>query len=359
MHRWVGVLALVALAGCGERVTVTGIVRDNFGAPVEGAQVTVDGRDVAATAADGTFRFDYAPGRVPFLVEGEGYVPAEYSLAIARAEEPPLEVVVQRLPPEPGLWAVGAEDYVPLRNCSQVGQTVNAADVRYLIDKGVPAELVPGEDGTVTFVDTGEPVGGQGTRMARVGTNRLFYRTERTISTIDTVFTDTVFTNPIEPEFRSAGNWFTARLPEGTFVQYDRVGLPPYNNIVPNAAGRCYLFRVGPVAEPWLPEEITDEQLAALGQQLKACWPAPPEGTQDQVVTVHLALNADGTLSEPATVARSPLDTVRGGVAFVAAQQAAVAAAQQCQPYRMFPGETYEAWRDLTVTLRTADLFGP
>jgi len=359
MRRWLGVAALVALAGCGERATVTGVVRDNFGAPVEGAQVTVDGRAMAATAADGTFRFDYAPGRVPFLIEGEGYAPAEYSLAIAREEEPPLEIVVQRMPPEPGLWAVGAEGYLALRNCSQVAQPVNAADMRYLVDKGIPAELTPNEAGAVTFVDTGEPVGGLGTRMARVGTNRLFYRTERTISTIDTVFTETVFTTPIEPQFRSAGSWFNARLPEGTFVQYDRVGLPPYNNVVPNVEGRCYLFRVGPAVEPWLSEEISDEQLAAFGEQLKACWPGPFEDGQDQVVTVRLALNADGTLREPAAIARSPLDTVRGGVAFVGVQQAAVAAAQQCQPYRMFPNEHYEAWRDLTVTLRTADLFGP
>ena len=359
--RWLGVVALLVLAGCGERSVVTGMVRDNFGVPVEGAQINVDGRNMAATGADGSFRFSYAPGRVPFLIEGDGYVPAEYSLAIARVEEPLLEIVVQRLPPEPGLWVVGADGYLPVRNCSQIGQPSNVADMRYLIDKGIPAEVVPDEAGFVTFLDTGEPIGGLGTRIARVGANRVFYRTERTISTTDTVFTETVFTTQMTPEFRSQGSWFTARLSEGAFVQYDRVALPPYSNVVPNAEGRCYFFRVGPVSEPWLSDMITDQQLVLFGDHLKTCWRGPAEAAEgQQVVTVRLALNADGTLSRPASEGRSPLDTVRGsGALFIRVQEAAVAAVEACQPYRMFPSESYEAWRSLTVTLRTAELFVP
>lgn len=356
MKRWVGVAALLALAGCGEKTVVTGTVHDNFGDPVAGADVLVEGRELATTGGDGAFEFTYTPGqRVALRIEGEGYVAGQYTLAIG-SRGAPVDLVIQRMPPTPGLWAVDAQGYHALRNCTLTSRPYDSANMRYFVDEGIPAEVIPDIRGIVMFVDTGEPVGGLGPRMARVNNDHLFYRTERTIATLDTIFTENVLLSEVRPEFQSAGRWFNARLPEGTYVQYDRVAVPPFSNVVPNADGRCYLVRVGEPAAQWLDDAITDEQFAAFKAQLKTCFQLPAdEGAAEQVVTVRLALNQDGSVTQSSTV-RGPLDTVRQGTTFLRVQAAAAAAAQACGPYRMFAADAYDAWDVMTVTVKAAEL---
>ncbi len=356
MKRWVGVAALLALAGCGEKTVVTGTVHDNFGDPVAGVDVLVEGREMATTGTDGAFEFMFAPGRrVPLRVEGEGYAAGDYTLAIG-SQGAPVDLVVQRMPPAPGLWAVDAEGYHALRNCTQTSRPYDSANMRYFVDEGIPAEVVPDIRGIVMFVDTGEPVGGLGTRMARVNNDHLFYRTERTIATLDTVFTENVLLSEVTPAFKSSGRWFNARLPEGTYVQYDRVAIAPFSNVVPNAEGRCYLMRVGEPAAQWLDDAITDEQFEAFKAHLKTCFRLPPDdGAAEQVVTVRVALNPDGSVSQASSV-RGPLDTIRQGTTFLRVQAAAAAAVQACGPYTMFAAEAYDAWDVVTVALKAAEL---
>jgi hypothetical protein len=353
-------VGVAALAGCDRGPTVTGTLHDNFGAPVEGARLTVDGREGPTTGADGSFSFTHAPGWVPLVIEREGYARVEERVALRPEGISPLRLFTQRNPPETGLWLVTAEGYLPLRTCSHLVRAPDIDHRRYLIDRGIPGEIVPAEDGTVTFVDTATPSSGLAGRLTKVGDDRVFYRTERTLFTTDTVIVDAPETVEVTPPFHSEGRWFKASLASGTYVQFDRTRTQPYLNVIPDAEGRCHLFRVGPVSGPWLDDVITDEQLEAFDEQVKACWPEPPEGPgREQVVTVDLRLNEDGTVVDAALVRNSVLDSVRSGTAFMTAQSAALAAVKTCGPYRMFPPDAYQAWSDLTLTLRTADLFGP
>lgn len=245
MKRVVGTTLALALAACGEPPgPVIGSVHDNFGDPVADAKVVVGGRLVATTGADGEFEFSYRAGqRVPLRIEGESIAPAEYGLAIGSQQRAPIEIIVQLMPPEPGLWVVREGDYQPVPTCTLTAEPYDAANTRYFARQEAAAEVYPDELGSITFLDTNEPVGGQGSELAKVATNGVFYRTERTTLAADTVISETIATTDLTPEFQSAGHWFTARLRQGTYVRYDRIVVPPTATPIPDIRGRCYLLR--------------------------------------------------------------------------------------------------------------------
>ncbi len=235
--------AALALAGCGEQVSVTGVVRDNFADPVAGAEITVGGRLVATTGADGEFTFSYGPGqRVPLRIDGERIAPAEYGLAVG-AQRAPLEIVVQLMPPEPGLWVVRADDYQRVQPCTLTVESDGAAGVRYFAQQPNPTDTYPDDEGNITFVDTGEPVGDFGSEIAEIANSGLFYQTEGTTPALERVTVQIVPITEVRPAFQSAGRWFKGRFGQGTYVQYDRVAVPPFNHARPNVGGRCYFLR--------------------------------------------------------------------------------------------------------------------
>lgn len=349
----------LALTGCGETTVVTGAVHDNFGDPVAGVDILVDGSQTTSTDAEGGFEFSHPPGqRVALRVEGDGYAVGDFTLAVGRGGAP-VALVVQRMPPAPGLWVLGAEGYQAIRTCTQTARPYGSANMRYFVDEGIPTEVFPSPQGIVAFVDTGIVDGEPDTRMARVGNDHLFYRTEARTSNADAVFTENVATSEVTPTFKSTGRWFNARLNEGTYVQYDRLAVPPFNNFVPDGEGRCYLFRVGPPTAQWLDDAITDEQLAAFREQVRACFQPPgDDNVPDQVVSVRVALNPDGSVAQ-SLGARGPLDTVRLGTSFLHVQSAAAAAVSACGPYQMFPADAYAVWSEMTITLKGQELLAP
>lgn len=246
MRRLVTLAAALALAGCQqatEQALVSGSVHDNFGAPVAGAEVKVEGRAVATTGTDGSFEFSYGVGRHPLRIEGERIAPAEYGLAIS-AQGRPLEIVVQSLPPEPGLWAVREQDYQRIPTCTLTAQSGEAGNTRYFASQSSATDVWPDREGNMTFVDYGQPAGGASPEMAAISGSGFFYETNRSASTVDAVSMPMVVMMPFTPEFRTAGRWFKVNVRLGTYVHYDRVSSgPPPAAPRPNLEGRCYVFR--------------------------------------------------------------------------------------------------------------------
>jgi hypothetical protein len=92
--------------------------------------------------------------------------------------------------------------------------------------------------------------------------------------------------------------------------------------------------------------KLSQSEMQALVTQLRECW-APPIAvakTRDLVVSIHLALNRDGTLSgEPSVVNKGSTGL------FQIAAQSAMQAVRRCQPFRL-PTSKYEAWREVVVS---------
>lgn len=108
-------LVAVVLAGCA-RPRIEGEVVDNFGQPVEGATITITGaRYSAKTDGEGHYSIRFKPGHLTVLATKEECIPD--SLTVTLENRRPFEartLELFRRPPGPGLFLLGADDYVVL-----------------------------------------------------------------------------------------------------------------------------------------------------------------------------------------------------------------------------------------------------
>lgn len=100
---------------------------------------------------------------------------------------------------------------------------------------------------------------------------------------------------------------------------------------------------------------ITANEIDAFRAQVSRCWTPPVGGLGGDAIIVKLriALNEDGTLGSPPSLANdfpSPF--------FRPAADSAVRAIMQCQPYRMLPPEKYSQWRDMLLTFDPRRMYG-
>ncbi len=361
----VAMAALMFLAGCGEGATITGEIRDNFGKPVEGATVSVAGGEATAVSdAEGRFAVTHVPGRFPVTIGRDGFTSGSYSLTLHADEgRPPVNATLQRLPPAPGLWIAGADGYLPTNPCRlAVIPIADPVGEAFLIQRGVPAAVPADADGRtkLTLVAYDVPESQRAVHaVARVYDNVEFYRTQPPANR-DPIRVDESHVTPIAPEFPSEGRWFETEIGTGVFVYTGRMQPTPGAITVPDREGRCFFFSVGPPGPEWPSPALPPQALEDFVVAVKRCWPATPEGPQrSQVATLAVAFNPDGTLTEPPKQVRHPLDTFRERARYPTALADAITAVNSCAPYRMFPADAYEAWRNLTVTFSVAEMLAP
>ncbi len=360
--RWFWPFVLLPLlAACGESASITGEVRDNFGAPVEGARIVVAGGAAEGVSdAGGKFTVTHVPGRFPVTIGREGFTTGAYTLTLhAEAGRPPVNATLQRLPPAAGLWIVGESGYTAANPCLiGVRPIADPLGEAFLIQRGVPATVTatPGGRTKLTLVVYEVPESPYPPNIiARAYDGLEFYRTQPPANR-DTVRVDEAPVTALTPEFPSAGQWMTIDVAEGVYTYVGRVQPLP-GTPTPDLSGPCFFFSVGPAAPPWLPAGVPPAALEDFVAAVRRCWPATPEGVaRTQIATLAIAFNADGTLSEPPRQVRHLLDTVRERARYPAALADAITAVTACQPYRMFPADAFDAWQKLTVTFSVAEM---
>lgn len=99
---------------------------------------------------------------------------------------------------------------------------------------------------------------------------------------------------------------------------------------------------------------MTMSEVDAIRAQISRCW-SPPigvQGAETLAVRLKLALNPDGSLSQPPEVVNAA-----GGLAFQVAAESAMRAVRRCQPYNL-PAEKYETWRSMLVRFDPREMAG-
>ncbi len=356
-------LAGIALAACGGPEPGThGTVRDNFGVPVAGASVAVDGEAATAvTDAEGRFTITYKDGRFPTVISHPGHTTGNYTLRVSTEENrPPVEAVLQRLPDGPGLYLVGADGYKAANPCTiGVLKVEDPAGNWYLVEHGIPTLAPTGPGAPLTLLDYGGAADGAPRALARVTHDTEFYRTQPPANR-DPLIYEEPRTTEITPDFPAAGHWFQITPAAGVYVYSGRVKEAVTNYPLPDPDGACFIFTVGPAGEGWLGDAISETAFAAFLDKVKSCWPPPPEGIdRAQRVTLRIALRPDGTVEGEPRQVRGTLDTFRQRPAYSLAANMAAAAVTGCAPYTMFAPADPALWRDLLVTFDTGRLFTP
>ena len=107
---------LLGLLACGTTPTIEGKVVDIWGNPIEGATVMMVGESARPlTDAEGRYELPVIPGTHELKAGRKGYVQAHATLSVAEGEVPagPIFELYPR-PEQPGFYAVGHGQYVPL-----------------------------------------------------------------------------------------------------------------------------------------------------------------------------------------------------------------------------------------------------
>ncbi|WP_101689960.1 carboxypeptidase-like regulatory domain-containing protein [Dysgonomonas massiliensis] len=113
---FLSVISLIIFTSCNK--TINGKVYDNFGKPIEGVEVAIQGSDYKTTTnKQGQFSIDYTPGNFVLNFHKEGYRDAIQELSISEKQDYPLEQKeLLKLPTEKGsyLFSKELDDYIPL-----------------------------------------------------------------------------------------------------------------------------------------------------------------------------------------------------------------------------------------------------
>jgi hypothetical protein len=115
----IGYLMLLSIGSamsCGPRAKVRGEVRDGFGSALGDVAVSVPGTQFRAlTDADGHYEIPYAPGHFQLTFAREGYLARSLDFEVVTETTVPAEqVVLVKVPKEPGIYFWGSADYVQL-----------------------------------------------------------------------------------------------------------------------------------------------------------------------------------------------------------------------------------------------------
>ena len=108
----------VAAGGCSKPPVQSGVVKDVFGHPLEGATVIMEGVfEQKITDADGAFTFPRQKTNMRITAGKKGYIKdTEVAVPPAREkdEAPPVQLALYPDPPEKGFYEVGRDGYTKL-----------------------------------------------------------------------------------------------------------------------------------------------------------------------------------------------------------------------------------------------------
>jgi outer membrane biosynthesis protein TonB len=99
---------------------------------------------------------------------------------------------------------------------------------------------------------------------------------------------------------------------------------------------------------------LSQNEIDALRARLRECWnlPVGVAEARDLIVTVRIAFNKDGSLSNEPAVMNHGSHPV-----FQVAAESALRAVRRCAPYSFMPMAKYESWKDVIVDFDPRDMF--
>ena len=100
---------------------------------------------------------------------------------------------------------------------------------------------------------------------------------------------------------------------------------------------------------------LSASELDILRRRLADCWHVPVgvQQARDLIVTVHIQLKRDGSLTAQPQVINTSMHP-----AFRVASESAVRAVQECAPFSFLPVAKYEVWQDITLDFNPQEMFG-
>jgi colicin import membrane protein len=106
------------------------------------------------------------------------------------------------------------------------------------------------------------------------------------------------------------------------------------------------------VQSPAEPAESLDEAVAIMHARMRQCWRTPPivDGFEPVIVRVRFRLDAQGRLEGRPVVLEPSSAGPGASAATVLAEQNAVVAVLDCEPYDFFPPDRYEDWKEMVLT---------
>jgi carboxypeptidase family protein len=116
-------LLVALLAGCSQEPRITGQVSDEFGKPVSGATVQIQGTTLGGlTDSAGKYSVPYVPGNITVDIQKQGFTSAHFSLSIATPMQyPAATVTLVPIPPIPGFYLFRRSDYQSLYYPAAIG----------------------------------------------------------------------------------------------------------------------------------------------------------------------------------------------------------------------------------------------
>ena len=110
------IACILILAACSSKPEIEGTVKDYFGSPVEGVQVSIENSAFTAiTDADGKYQIEYMPGTFTVVFTKDGYSTRKMKLNLATKDKFPAEdTVLIKLPDGHGVYFYGKEKIVRL-----------------------------------------------------------------------------------------------------------------------------------------------------------------------------------------------------------------------------------------------------
>jgi hypothetical protein len=106
--------AMMAQVSCESDGRIVGVVRNNFGSPVQGAVVAIRGSEFSATTdSGGKFSLGFVPGEFVLTVAATSHAPHEIPLKLfSKARYPLASVTLALLPPSDGFRVAAEAEYV-------------------------------------------------------------------------------------------------------------------------------------------------------------------------------------------------------------------------------------------------------
>jgi hypothetical protein len=242
-------VALLALAGCGEPPALNGIVKDNFGQPLADVTVSIPGTENSITTdATGAYKLPYSPGQLEVSFVKDGYQSETVPVgATVRTQFPMREVTLYKTIAQNGLYLVGKTRYYgPLNGCA-INILMVRENVEFGFDRitagGIDPSLVNLADLSlpVTMVEyfnpppdpTTEPLKILYERYDRPEIARITYRTPEEITSREMELT------PLETGARF-GRWLATDIGLGTYAY----AVADPTDRLPRPGASCTLFQL-------------------------------------------------------------------------------------------------------------------
>ncbi len=129
-------LCFVTIIGC-KNALIEGKVIDNFGNPVEDANVSIVGSTFhAITDNKGKYSIDYIPGNLKVKVEKLNYIDTTFELSLAKESiYPAADVILIKIPEKMGIFFINNHEYIAISKTNVSSIETNLGDGWFVREK--------------------------------------------------------------------------------------------------------------------------------------------------------------------------------------------------------------------------------